>query len=113
MGRVRSTGLASLICATSLLALPAVAAAAPTVLERAAIRQALRAGANGSAASVLRLPLPGRPRPQGHATGRQLASLARDRAPGRLLVGLSRHRDLNAVRSSLAWRGARVRAIEP
>jgi subtilisin family serine protease len=91
--------------------LPAVAAAAPTVLERAAIRQALHAGANGSAASALRLPLPERPRAQGHAAGRQLASLASDRAPGRLLVGLSGHRDLNTVRSSLARKGARVRAI--
>jgi subtilisin family serine protease len=113
MGRVRRPGLASLICAISLLATPSVAAGAPTMLERAAVRQAMLAGARPSAGAIVRLPLPQRPRRRAAVTSRLPAALARDRAPGRLLVGLRAHRHLAAVRRKIERGGARVRAIEP
>jgi subtilisin family serine protease len=112
MDRVQRSGLASLICAASLLATPGLAAAAPTLLERAAVRQAIRAHAHSSGREVLRLPLPEVPRSPAAASARRLARLARDDQPGRLLVGLRTHGDLAGVAATVERAGARYEAIE-
>jgi subtilisin family serine protease len=112
MGRVQRPGLASLICAVSLLVAPN-AAAAPTGLERAALKQAILGSARPSADGVIRLPLPDHPRAANAAASRDLARLTRRRGPGRLLVGVSAHRHLRSVRRSLERIGASGRAIEP
>jgi subtilisin family serine protease len=110
MGQVRRPGLAALICASSLLAAPA-AAAGPTTLERAALRQAILASARPSASGVVRLPLPERPRAATAAEARQRAALSRERAPGRLLVGVRAHRHLGAVAREVGRTGASSRRI--
>ena len=112
MGRVRRSALASLICSVSLLATPGLAAAAPTLLERAAVRQAIRAHAHPSTARVLRLPLPEARRAPAAASARRLAGLARDHRPGRLLVGLRTHGDRPGVAEAVERAGARYEAIE-
>jgi subtilisin family serine protease len=114
MGRVQRSGLASLICAVSLLAAPGAAAAASTALERAALKQAIRAEAAASAAGVIRLPLPERAlgAPARAATARGPARLARDPRPGRVLVGVSAHRHVRPLRRALERTGAGVRVVE-
>jgi subtilisin family serine protease len=99
----------SLICAASLLATPGLCSAAPTVLERAAVRQAIRAQAHPSGTGVLRLPLPEAGAP---VAARVQAGLARDHRPGRLLVGLRAHGDLLGVARSVERAGARYEVVE-
>jgi subtilisin family serine protease len=111
MDRVQRSGLASLICAASLLATPSLCLAAPTMLERAALRQAIRAQAQSSASGALRLPLPQAGAPAA-AQARVQAGLARDHRSGRLLVGLRAHDDLAGVARSVERAGARYETVE-
>jgi subtilisin family serine protease len=111
MDRVQRPGLVSLISAASLLATPSLCAAAPTMLERAAVRQAIRAHAHSSGAGVLRLPLP-EPGTPAAAAARVQAGLARDHGTGRLLVGLRTHGDLPGVARSVERAGARYEPVE-
>ncbi len=109
---MRRAVAATLLCAASLLA--ATPASADTI-DRAALRQVLRGQARASSAAPVPLPLPGPGRSAAQAasasSGRgaqELAAIARDDGPARLLVGLRSHPDRAAVARELRALGAEV-----
>jgi subtilisin family serine protease len=113
IGTVRRGAVAILLCAAPLLA--AAPASASPAAERAAIKQALRASAQAAGAPrVVPLPLP-EPAATGAraaALGRTEAALARDRRPGRLLVGVRTHADLPGVVRAVERLGAAAEGID-
>ena len=107
---MRRPALALLLCAAPLITAAPVQAAVPR--ERAALRQALRSQARASTDRSLALPLPAAPRPRAAADDRERALLARERGPGRVLVGLRAHADRQPVTRSVERLGAGVEPIE-
>jgi subtilisin family serine protease len=110
---MRRGALAILLCAAPLLA--AAPAPASPAAERAAIKQALRSNGHASSAGrIVPLPLPEPPPAPARAaaSGRAEAALARDRGPGRLLVGVRAHSDLPGVVRAVERLGSAARAVE-
>jgi subtilisin family serine protease len=100
MTRMRRVVLAILLCAAPLAAAPAHAA--PGLVERQALREALRLQDGG-----MMLPLPDE-----HAATASLARVARASGPVRVLVGVHDRADLGAVAAELAALGAKPEAFE-
>ena len=96
--------LAVFLCAAPLLA--ATAQASTGMVERVALREALRQHAHASGNGVVRLPLPEAPRVSAAAARRGLARLASSPGPERLLVGVRSHGDVDGVAAKLRALGA-------
>jgi subtilisin family serine protease len=102
--------LATFLCAAPLLAGPAQASTG--MLERSALREALRMRAHSARSNVVALPLP-EPRRASAASSRgELARIARSEEPQRLLVGVRTHDDLAAVTAELRALGAEPEPFE-
>ncbi len=101
---VRRAVLAVFLCAAPLLA--ATAQASTGVVERSALREALRQRAHSAGSRVVRLPLPEAPRAAAAAARRGLASIAADDGPERLLVGVRSHGEVAGVEARLRALGA-------
>jgi len=94
------------LCAAFLMAAPALAA--QDLLEREALREALRLEPRASSGGPIPVPLPERSERSASASAaRELASIARSRHPERVLVGVSRHADLPGLTRALERLGAR------
>ena len=96
--------LAVFLCAAPLLA--ATAQASTSVVDRAALREALRSRAHSSDRGVVRLPLPEAPRASSAAARAGLARLASAPGPARLLVGVRSHEEVAGVAAKLRALGA-------
>ena len=96
--------LAVFLCAAPLVA--ATAQASTGMVERVALREALRQHAHASGNGVVRLPLPEPPRVSAAAARRGLARLASSPGPERLLVGVRSHGDVDGVAAKLRALGA-------
>ena len=96
--------LAVFLCAAPLLA--ATAQASTGMVERVALREALRQDAHASGNGVVRLPLPEAPRVSAAAARRGLARLASSPGPEHLLVGVRSHGDVDGVAAKLRALGA-------
>src|SRR5918995_24166 len=103
-GGVRRAVLAVFLCAAPLLA--ATAQASTGMVERVALREALRQDAHASGNGVVRLPLPEAPRVSAAAARRGLARLASSPGPEHLLVGVRSHGDVDGVAAKLRALGA-------
>jgi hypothetical protein len=110
MDPVRRAVLVTFLCAAPLLAAPAQASTG--MLERQALREALRPRAYSARAQVLPLPLPEPARASAAAARGELARIARSDDPERLLVGVRVHADLDAVAAELRALGAEPRHVE-
>jgi hypothetical protein len=109
---VRRARLAMFLCAAPLLAAPAQASAG--MLEREALRETLRQRPQSARRHVVPLPLPDRSQASAAsaAASGELARIARSDSPERLLIGLRRHSDRDAVASKLRALGAEPRSFE-
>jgi subtilisin family serine protease len=110
---VRRALLATLLCAAPLLAGPARAAG--DLPERQPLRAALNHDAGAaSARQVGRLPLPepGAGRPAMASARSDLARIARGHGPQRVLIGVTRHSALPAVKRTLERLGAEPEAFD-
>jgi subtilisin family serine protease len=96
--------LATFLCAAPLLAAPAQASTG--MLERSALREALRMRAHSARSAVVALPLPEPPRASAASARGELARIARSDAPQHLLVGVRARDDLDAVAAELRALGA-------
>ena len=92
------------------LAVPAQAS--ESLIDRAALREVLSHDARASGASTVRLQLPEAPRASAAAAARGLSALARERGPGRLLIGLRAHADRGGVTRAVERSGGRATAID-
>ncbi|HZB06083.1 MAG TPA: S8 family serine peptidase [Thermoleophilaceae bacterium] len=101
---MRRAVLAVFLCAAPLLA--ATAQASTGMVERVALREALRQHAHASGNGVVRLPLPEAPRVSAAAARRGLARLASSPGPEHLLVGVRSHGDVDGVAAKLRALGA-------
>jgi subtilisin family serine protease len=102
--------LATFLCAAPLLAVPAQASTG--MLEREALREALRLRAHSARAHVVPLPLPEPARASPASARGEFAQIARSDAPERLLVGVRAHADLDAVAAELRALGAEPERFE-
>ena len=102
--------LATFLCAAPLLAGPAQASTG--MLERSALREALRMRAHSARSSVVALPLPEAPRASAASARGELARIARSEESQRLLVGVRTHDDLDAVTAELRALGAEPEPFE-
>ena len=102
--------LATFLCAAPLLAGPAQASTG--MLERSALREALRMRAHSARSSVVALPLPEPPRASAASARGELARIARSEESQRLLVGVRTHDDLDAVTAELRALGAEPEPFE-
>jgi subtilisin family serine protease len=84
----------------------ATAQASTGMVERVALREALRQQAHASGNGVVKLPLPEPPRVSAAAARSGLARLASSPGPERLLVGVRSHGDVDGVAASLRALGA-------
>ena len=71
------------------------------MVEREALREALRQRAHSARAGVVPLPLPELARASAAAAGGELARIARSEAPEHLLVGVRAHSDTDAIAAEL------------
>jgi subtilisin family serine protease len=105
---MRRAVLATVLCAAPLLTGPAHAAGG--LQERQALRAALQLDAGAASVQrVLPLPLPESAR----RTSGELERIARTRGPQGVLIGVSRHSALPAMRRKLERLGAKPEAFEP
>src|SRR4029450_11360141 len=107
---VRRARLAMFLCAAPLLAAPAQASAG--MLEREALRETLRQRPQSAGRHVVPLPLPDLPRASAAAASGEVARVAGAESPERLLIGLRRHSDRDAVTSELRALGAEPESFE-
>ena len=101
--------LAILLCAAPLSAVPAHAST--SLVERSAMRELLSRQARASNDGVLPLPLPESPRARSAAGPGELAILARNAGPVRVLVGARTHADVPGLAARLRRLGARPEAV--
>jgi subtilisin family serine protease len=97
--------LATFICAAPLLAAPAHASTA--MLDREALREALRHSPRAATGGVVRLPLPEPARASAASASGELARIVRSSGAERVLVGVRTHADLEGVAARLRRLGAR------
>jgi subtilisin family serine protease len=102
--------LATFLCAAPLLAAPAQASTG--MVERSALREALRMRAHSARSAVVALPLPEPPRASAASARSELARIARSDARQRLLVGVRSQDDLDPVAAELRALGAEPEPIE-
>jgi subtilisin family serine protease len=109
--------LATLLCAAPLLAAPTNASG--SLPDRVALREVLRHEARASASGAMPLPLPEtpakrgeRPRAAAASAARDVASLARDAGPARVLVGARAHRDMPGLAAALLRLGAETEVFD-
>jgi subtilisin family serine protease len=110
MRAVRSAVLATFLCAVPLAAAPAHASR--DVLDRVAVREALRQEAHASATGPTALPLPEAVGVSERSDSRELASIAASDERERLLIGVRSHVDLRDVAAVLRRLGGRPEAFE-
>jgi subtilisin family serine protease len=108
-GEVKRLAILVSLCAAAILAVPAQGA---VPLERAIVRQALHSEARPASRRAIPLPLPAPPRATAAVASHELAVLARDSGPGRVLVGLRAHSDRASVTRTAKRLGAGVRTID-
>jgi subtilisin family serine protease len=94
---VRRAVLATFLCAVPLLAAPAQASTG--MLEREALREALRQSPRAAAGGVVPLPLPEPISASAASSRSELARIASSRGPERLLIGARTHADLAGLAS--------------
>jgi subtilisin family serine protease len=99
---VRRAALAIFVCAAPLLA--GSAQASTGLLEREALREALRHSAHAAGGGVVPLPLPEPVRASAASSSNELARVARSTGPERVLIGARTHADLDGL-------AARVRSL--
>ena len=102
--------LATLLCAAPLLAVPAQASTG--MLERSALREALRLRAHSARSHALALPLSEPPGASAASARGELARIARSDAPQRILVGVSEHGYLDSVAAELQALGGEPERFE-
>jgi subtilisin family serine protease len=102
--------LAIFLCAAPLLA--ASAQASTGMLEREALREAIRQRPHSARSGVVALPLPQPARASASAASGELARIARSDRPERLLIGLRAHSYRSAVAAELRALGATPEALE-
>ena len=102
--------LATFLCAAPLIAAPAQASTA--MLEREAVREALRLRAHSARAQFVPLPLAEPARASAAAARGELAQIAHSDAAVRLLVGVRAQADLGAVAAELRALGAAPERFE-
>ena len=96
---MRRAVLATFLCAAPLLAAPAQASTG--MLEREALREALRQSPRAAAGGVVPLPLPEPVSASAASSRSELARIASSRGPERLLIGARTHADLAGLASSV------------
>jgi subtilisin family serine protease len=82
------------------------------MLERSALREALRMRAHSARSAVIALPLPEPPRASAASARGELARIARSDEPQRVLVGVRAHSYLDAVAAELRVLGAEPQPLE-
>jgi hypothetical protein len=82
------------------------------MLERSALREALRVRAHSSRSNVVALPLPEPARASAASARGEVGRIARSDAPQRILVGVTRHGDLDGVAAELRTLGAEAERFE-
>ena len=82
------------------------------MLERSALREALRIRAHSARSNVVALPLPEPARASAASTRGELARIAGSDAPQRILVGVTRHEYLDGVAAELRALGAEPERFE-
>ena len=82
------------------------------MLEREALREALRQRPQAARRHAIPLPLPDRPHASAAAVSGELARIASSDSPERLLIGLRRHSDRDAVDATLRALGAEPESFE-
>jgi subtilisin family serine protease len=103
--------LATFLCAAPLFA--ASAQASSGMLERQAVREALRHSArSASAGGVVPLPLPEPVRASAASASSELARVARSTGPERVLIGARTHADLDGLADELRSLGAEPELFE-
>jgi subtilisin family serine protease len=102
--------LATFLCAAPLLA--ASAQASTDMLDREAVRQALRHSARAASGHVVRLPLPEPVRASAASASSELARVARSSGPERVLIGARTHADLDGLADKLRSLGAKPTLFE-
>jgi subtilisin family serine protease len=101
---VRRAVLATFLCAAPLLA--ASAQASTGMLEREALREALRQSPRAASGAVVPLPLPEPTRASAASTHGELARIASSSGPERLLIGARTHADLDGLAAMVRKLGA-------
>jgi subtilisin family serine protease len=103
--------LATFLCAAPLIA--GSAQASTSILEREAVREALRHSARGaSGGGVVPLPLPEPVRASAASGSGELARVARSSGPERVLIGARTHTDLDGLAAKLRIIGAQPELFE-
>ena len=110
MSLVRRAVLATFLCAAPLLA--ASAQASTEMLDRAALREALRHSPRAARDGVVRLPLPEPARASAASAAGDVARIARSSGAERVLVGVRAHADLRGVAARLRSLGAQPERFE-
>jgi hypothetical protein len=112
MQRVRRAVLATFLCAAPLFAASAQAAAG--MLEREAVREALRHSARAASrgSGIIPLPLPERTRASAASASSELARVERSSGPERVLIGARMHGDLDGLAAKLRSLGAQPELFE-
>ena len=82
------------------------------MLERSALREALRLRAHSARSNVLALPLPEPSRASAASARGELARIARSDAPQRIMVGVTEHPYLDGVAAELRALGAEPERFE-
>ena len=101
---MRRAVLATFLCAAPLLAVSAQASTG--MLEREAVREALRQSARGASGGVVSLPLPEPVRASTASARSELARIASSNGPARLLIGARTHGDLAGLAAKVRSLGA-------
>lgn len=102
--------LATFLCAAPLLA--ASAHASTGMLERQAVREAVRQSAHASSGGVVALPLPAPARASAASASGELARIARSTGSERLLIGARTHADLDGLAATVRGLGAQPELFE-
>lgn len=107
---MRRAVLATFLCAAPLLA--ASAQASTGMLEREALREALRHSPHAASNGVVPLPLPEPLRASSASVRSELARVARSTRPERLLIGARTHADLDGLAAAVRALGAQPELFE-
>ena len=108
---VRRAVLATFLCAAPLLG--ASAQASTGMLEREAVREALRQTARSArSGGVVLLPLPEPVRASAASASNEIALVARSTGPERVLIGARTHEDLDGLAAKLRGLGAQPKLFE-
>jgi serine protease len=107
---VRKAVLATFLCAAPIMAAPAQAAG--DLSDGIALREVLRHEARAAGVRTIPLPLPEASRATASSVSHELASIARNRGPQRVLIGARAHGDTAALAATLRRLGAKPDVFE-